>query len=523
MKIGFVSLGCPKNLVDSEVMLGLADQAGHTITPNPAEADVLVVNTCAFIDSAKQESVDAILEMAEFRRTGACTRLVVTGCLAERYRHDLRAEIPEIDALLGTGEVPRIVEALAGTGPGTLPTSRTKGAGAEPLKLLRRANGTVQPVSLDRRPPAASRRWGIQSRTPGAENPSPRSGSPFVLGECKDERRGRSPRAGPAPTADTGLPTYIYDAETPRMLTTPRHFAYVKVAEGCDYTCAFCIIPTLRGHYRSRPADSIVREARALAERGVREVILISQDTTFYGVDRGQRGALAGLLRELDGIDGLAWIRLLYLYPTTIGDDVLAAMTECTKVCRYVDLPLQHGADSVLRRMKRPGTRRSYVQLIDRIRDRVPGVTLRTSLIVGFPGETAEEFDELCAFVRDARFDHLGVFTYSHEEGTSAYALADDVPAAVKRRRRNRLMGLQKRLVTQAQRTRTGERIRVLIDGPSGEHPFVLTGRLEGQAPEIDPIVYLTDCDLSQYRPGDFTDAVVVGAEAYDLVAHPLP
>jgi ribosomal protein S12 methylthiotransferase len=184
---------------------------------------------------------------------------------------------------------------------------------------------------------------------------------------------------------------------------------------------------------------------------------------------------------------------------------------------------LQHGADSVLRRMKRPGTRRSYVQLIDRIRDRVPGVTLRTSLIVGFPGETAEEFDELCAFVRDARFDHLGVFTYSHEEGTLAYALADDVPAGVKRRRRNRLMGLQKRLVTQAQRTRTGERIRVLIDGPSGEHPFVLTGRLEGQAPEIDPIVYLTDCDLSQYRPGDFTDAVVVGAEAYDLVAHPLP
>jgi ribosomal protein S12 methylthiotransferase len=463
MKIGFVSLGCPKNLVDSEVMIGLVQQAGHDVTSDARDAEVVVVNTCAFIDSAKQESVDAILEMAELKKSGKCQRLVVTGCLAERYRADLRTQIGEVDAVLGTGEVPSIVGAVAGTPAAT----------------------SAVPMTLYRTPPP--------------------SGVMTVA-------------AGPAP-----LPDYLYDAETPRTLVTPRHYAYVKVAEGCDYTCAFCIIPTLRGHYRSRTPESIATEATRLAARGVKELLLISQDTTFFGIDRGERGALGRLLRQLDAVPGLEWIRLLYLYPTTITDDVLDAMAECEKVCRYVDLPLQHASASVLKRMRRPGTGRTYRRLLDRIRARVPGVTLRTTLIVGFPGETDEEFGELEQFVKDVAFDHVGVFTYSHEEGTPAFARADDVPARVKIRRRNRLMSTQRRLVRRAQRRRLGERVRVLVDGPAPDHEMVLRGRLEGQAPEIDSCVYLTDFDPDACRPGDFVDGIVDGARDYDLVVRPLP
>ena len=471
MKIGFVSLGCPKNLVDGEVMLGIARDAGHTLTADAADADVIVVNTCAFIDSAKQESIDAILEMAGQKRDGKCTRLVVTGCLAERYRDELRHEIPEIDAVLGTGEVPLILDALAGAA--QLPS----GGSAVPLTLFRASDFTG---------PSA-----------GAQDPDA-----MVV-------------PGPAP------PTYIYDAETPRLLTTPGHFAYVKVAEGCDYTCAFCIIPTLRGSYRSRTADSIVREARAFAERGVRELLLISQDTTFYGIDRGERGALARLLRELNAIEGLRWIRLLYLYPTTITDDVLEAMGECEKVCRYIDLPLQHASASVLKRMRRPGNRATYDKLLGRIRHRVPGVTLRTTLIVGFPGETESDYLELDGFVADTGFDHVGVFTYSHEEGTRGFALPDDVPPAVKRRRRNTLMARQKKIVAAAQKRRVGSSVEVLVDGPSVEHELVLQGRLEGQAPEIDPVVFLTDCGPGEFGPGELIRARIVGARGYDLIAAP--
>ncbi len=466
-KIGFVSLGCPKNLVDGEVMLGLAEQAGHEITNDAADADVIVVNTCAFIDRAKQESIDAILEMAEQKKNGRTRRLVVTGCLAERYRDELKKEIPEIDAVLGTGEVPEIVKAIdVGSevpGPGS-------GVRSVPLRFHRR--GTLDPGP----------------RTP---DPTPR-------------------------------PTYIYDADTPRHLSTPRHFAYVKVAEGCDYTCSFCIIPTLRGSYRSRPADSIVREARRLAEGGVKELILISQDTTFYGNDRGERGALARLLRDLNGIDGLEWIRLLYLYPTTITDDTLAAMAECEKVCHYVDLPLQHASTAVLKRMGRPGTRATYEKLLRRIRDRVPGVTLRTTFIVGYPAESDADFDELRSFVTDMRFDHVGVFTYSHEEGTRAFASADDVRPSIKRKRRDALMALQRDIVSASQRQRIGSRVRVLVDGTSAEHELVLQGRLEGQAPEIDPVAYLTECDISAVKPGDFVDAEVVDARGYDLLVRPM-
>ncbi|SRR6266542_1323161 len=480
MKIGFLSLGCPKNLVDGEVMLGIARDAGHEITPDATSADVLVVNTCAFIDSAKQESIDAILEMAAQKRDGKCSRLVVTGCLAERYRDELRKEIPEIDAVLGTGEVPQILDAIGADAAGM----RDAGCGIR--------QESVSPVMFFRSSPSAESSISDSERIP---DPGPRVPS---------------------------VPTYIYDADTPRLLTTPKHFAYVKIAEGCDYTCAFCIIPTLRGGYRSRAAESVVREARWLAAQGARELLLISQDTTFYGIDRGERGALARLLRELNAIDGLEWIRLLYLYPTTITDDVLDAMAECGKVCRYIDLPLQHASAGVLKRMRRPGNRKTYDKLLARIRERVPGVTLRTTLIVGFPGETDEDFADLEGFVADTRFDHVGVFTYSHEEGTRAYGLPDEVPAAVKRKRRNALMARQKKIVAAAQKRRVGSEVRVLIDGPSSEHELVLQGRLEGQAPDIDPIVFLTDCDPEHYAGGDLIRARIVGATGYDLVASPL-
>ncbi len=469
MKIGFLSLGCPKNLVDGEVMLGIARDAGHELTPEASEADVLVVNTCAFIDRAKQESIDAILEMAEHKKNGHCTRLVVTGCLAERYRDELKKEIPEIDAVLGTGEVPEILNAI----------------GASDSRLA--ARDSQAPVTFFRSSGAV-----LTSQSPVASRQSPE------------------------------LPTYIYDADTPRLLTTPGHYAYVKIAEGCDYTCAFCIIPTLRGKYRSRSTESIVREARTLASRGVRELLLISQDTTFYGIDRGERGALSRLLRELNAIDGLQWIRLLYLYPTTITDDVLEAMAECEKVCRYVDLPLQHASATVLKRMGRPGHRKTYDKLLARIRERVPGVALRTTLIVGFPGETESEFAELEGFVADTGFDHVGVFTYSHEEGTRAFGVADDVPGAVKRRRRHAIMAKQKRIVAAAQKRRIGSEIDVLVDGPAPEHELVLQGRLEGQAPDIDPVVFLTDCDPEEYGRGQLIRARVVAARGYDLVATPI-
>jgi len=460
MKIGLISLGCPKNLVDSEVMLGLAQQAGHELTQDAAAADVLVVNTCAFIDSAKQESIDTILEMAQHKKDGACRRLIVTGCMAERYRDELKKEIPEIDAVLGTGEVPQIVGAI---------DARLTPRAPAPLHFVRSG----------------------ESRIPNPESPRAR-------------------------------PTYLYDASTPRLMATPKHYAYVKVAEGCDYKCAFCIIPTLRGAYRSRPHESIVLEARALAARGVKELLLISQDTTFYGIDRRERGALARLLRALNRVDGLEWIRLLYLYPTTIDDDTLAAMADCEKVCKYVDLPLQHASNAVLKRMKRPGTRQTYDRLLAKIRDRVPGVALRTTFIVGFPGETERDVDELAGFVRDHAFDHVGVFTYSHEEGTSAWAFDDDVPARTKAARRSTVMGLQKKLIQKRQRSRIGARARVLVDGPSSDHDLVLKARLNTQAPDIDAVVFLTDCDPSSLRPGDFTEVEVVGARGYDLVARPL-
>jgi ribosomal protein S12 methylthiotransferase len=469
VKIGFISLGCPKNLVDSEVMLGLAEREGHEIVQDASTADALVVNTCAFIDRAKQESVDTILEMAELKKQVEGRRLIVTGCLAERYREELRKEIPEIDAVLGTGEVTGLADALSGTARG------------EP--------GTAQPLAFYRRDPVRT----VQATSAPA-----------------------------SPVFGLDLPTYIYDADTPRRRTTPAHYAYVKIAEGCDYKCAFCIIPKMRGRYRSRSIESIVAEATRLGAEGVKELLLISQDTTFYGIDRGKRDGLPRLLRALNTVEGIEWIRLLYLYPTTITDEVIDAMADLEKVCKYVDLPLQHASDSVLKRMRRPGTRASYLRLLDGIRSRMPMVSLRTTFIAGFPGETERDVETLESFLDEVGFDHVGVFTYSHEEGTSAFDFEDDVPAEVKEDRRARLMTRQRTLVARRQAARIGSRARLVVDGPSPEHEWVVRGRLAGQAPDIDPVVYLTDADPAALRTGQFLDVEIVGAEGYDLVARPV-
>ena len=463
MKVGLISLGCPKNLVDSEVMLGLAQDAGHELVNDAATADVLVVNTCAFIDSAKQESIDAILEMAQHKTNGACRRLVVTGCLGERYRNELKTQIPEIDVVLGTGDVPDIVRAIDAGRPEGRPLH------VSPLRFF------------------------------GSVAPSTRHEAPNTQHQAPSTR-----------------PTYIYDATTPRLLATPKHYAYVKIAEGCDYKCAFCIIPTLRGAYRSRPAESIVREARALAARGVRELVLVAQDSTRYGLDHGVRDGLAYLLRRLGRVDGIRWIRVMYAYPSTLSDKVLDAIASEEKVVKYVDIPLQHASEPVLKRMKRPTGKGNLLGMVERIRERVPGVAIRTSFIVGFPGETDEDFAKLLAFVEAGRFDNVGVFTFSDEEGTTSFELPGRVPKRVKESRRRRLMSLQKKLSLRRNRARLGDRVEVLVEGTHADSDLLLRGRLATQAPEIDGQVIVND---GEAPVGEFVTCEVTEALAYDLVA----
>jgi len=434
-----VSLGCPKNLVDGEVMLGRLRASGHQLVPDAAEADVIIVNTCAFIDRAKQESIDAILEMARLKETGKAERLVVSGCLAQRYDADLRREIPEIDATLGTGQVEDILSAVEGT----------------------------------------------------------------------------------ATVAEVGSgPTWVYDHTAPRLLTTPPHLAYVKISEGCDYTCSFCIIPKLRGRHRSRALDDIEAEVESLAERGVKEIVLVAQDTTRYALDLGIRDGLALLLRRLGRIEGLRWIRVMYAYPATVTDAILEAMASEDKVVKYVDMPLQHGSDRILRRMKRPTGRGNLLGMVERVRRLVPGVAFRTSFIVGFPGETEEDFEELLALVRAAEFDNVGVFTFSDEEGTASFDLPDRVPARTKERRRRRLMATQKRISHARNRRRVGDEVEVLVEGAHPESDLLLSGRLASQAPEIDGIVIVSDGSAA---PGSFVRARVTEAHPYDLVVQILP
>jgi ribosomal protein S12 methylthiotransferase len=404
---------------------------------DPKQADVIVVNTCAFIDRAKQESVDAILEMAQEKEKGRAQRLVVTGCLTQRYDADLRREIPEIDATLGTGQVEDVVEAVGG-----------------------RATS---------------------------------------LGE-----------------AEPGLPTWVYDHRQPRVLSTPPWLAYVKISEGCDYTCSFCIIPTLRGRHRSRGVEDVVAEARALAARGVRELVLVAQDSTRYGLDHGVRDGLAYLLKRLGRIDGIRWIRVMYAYPATLSDPILDAMASEEKVVKYVDIPLQHASEPVLKRMKRPTGRGNLLGMIERIRERVPGVAIRTSFIVGFPGETDADFDRLLAFVKAAEFDNVGVFTYSDEEGTTSFDLAGRVPARVKESRRRRLMSLQRRISLKRNRRLVGKAVDVLVEGAHPDSDLLLRGRLASQAPDIDGQVILNDGTAA---PGSFVSCEVTEAHPYDVVA----
>jgi ribosomal protein S12 methylthiotransferase len=434
-KIGFVSLGCEKNLVDSEVMMGLLDRQGYEITPDETQADVIVINTCGFIDKAKEESIDTILEMAELKNSGRCSRLVVTGCLVERFRSEIQQEIPEVDAVLGTNEIESIIK-----------------------------------VCESQEPPKIENRY------------------------------------------------YLYDEKVPRLLSTPKFTAYVKVAEGCDRPCSFCIIPQLRGPFRSRPVSSIVNEARFLAESGVREVVLISQETTLYGADLGLREGLATLLRELSKVDGLKWIRFLYCFPSQLADSVLVTMSEEEKVCRYVDLPLQHVSGRILKSMKRGGNAASLKRLLEHVRKVVPQVTLRTSMIVGYPGETEEEFSELCRFVQEAGFDHLGVFTYSDEEGTASCVLEGKLDQRTMNRRKDILMTLQARVSKRKNRQLLGRTLPLLVEGQSAETELLWEGRLESQAPRIDGVVYINDTEGPPPQPGDFRTVEITRTLDYDLV-----
>lgn len=437
-RIGFISLGCAKNLVDTEIMLGNLAQHGHEITPSQHDAEIIVVNTCGFIDKAKEESVNTILEMAELKHSGSCRRLIVAGCLVERYRSQIMEEIPEVDSVIGTNEIPKILAAC------------------------------------------------------GSDNGLP---------PTYEERE-----------------LYLYSDRDPRILTTPRHFAYIKIAEGCDHPCTFCVIPQMRGEFRSRPIDSIVREATKLAAGGVREVNLVAQDSTMYGWDLGNRKGLAELVQRLGEISELSWIRFLYTYPNTIYDELLEAIADNPKVCRYIDIPLQSASRNVLKRMKRGGHRESLTRLIDRIRDKVPGVTMRTTFIVGFPGETEDDFEELVRFVKDIRFDRMGVFTYSNEEHSEAYGLDGEVPAQVKQERLKRLMNAQAEISREKNAKLVGKTLPILVSGPSQETDLLWEGRLESQAPEIDGVVYLNNGVTEETRPGDLYEVEICESHEYDLV-----
>ncbi|HEV7473522.1 MAG TPA: 30S ribosomal protein S12 methylthiotransferase RimO [Pyrinomonadaceae bacterium] len=443
-KVGFISLGCPKNLVDSEVMMGQLKANGYELTADAGEADTIVVNTCGFIDAAKQESIDTILEAARLKTDGKATRLVVAGCLVERYRDDLKASLPEVDAFIGTSQINDIL------------------AVCDPQTDTR----SLPVISL-----------GNQSAT------------------------------------------YLYDESTPRVLATPSQYAFIKIAEGCDRPCAFCFIPQMRGHFRSRRFGSIVAEAHQLAEEGVKELILVAQDSSRYGEDLGKQDALAHLLRELSHTDGVEWVRVMYTYPTHISDAFLDVLAEEPKAVKYLDMPLQHASQNVLKLMKRGGNRASLEKLIKRVRDRVPGIAVRTTFIAGFPGETDKDFEELLAFVKNVEFDRVGVFTYSDEEGTPAFDLPNKVEPRIAKQRRARLMKAQSRISRKRNKAKIGQQVQVMFEGESNESELLWQGRMETQAPDIDGCVLINDApDGFAPTPGDFVNVLLTGAQEYDLV-----
>jgi ribosomal protein S12 methylthiotransferase len=481
-KVGFVSLGCPKNLVDSEVMMGMLAQAGAGLTPDAADADVIVVNTCSFIGTAQQESIDAILEMARLKSEGRAKKLVVAGCLVERFHDEIRKNIPEVDAVVGTGELEKILAA----------TGVAEPQANSPFRILKSGNQSA----------------GVTSRAEG------------------DHRRkqGRFARdAWEGAIAD--LPNYLYDENTPRILATPRHSAYIKIAEGCDHPCSFCIIPQLRGQFRSRRFESVVSEAERLALAGVREITLIGQDTTCYGEDLGLKDGLALLLEKLAGItageeEGLRWLRFLYTYPNKITGRLLDTIAAHQTICSYIDVPLQHASPTVLKRMKRGGGADLFLASIERMRRTIPDVTLRTTFIVGFPGETEREFEELCDFVREAKFDWLGVFGYFDQEGAGAFDDEEKVPAREIEHRRKALMAIQKKISRAKKKTLVGREFDLLLEGPCEESELLLEGRTEMHAPEIDGKVFVNDYPAGvDPRPGGFYRCRITEAHDYDLIA----
>ena len=539
--------------------MGLLDCAGAELTPRAEDAEILVVNTCSFIDSAKQESVDAILEMVQHKvaHGGRVQRLVVAGCLVERYRDEIQRNIPEVDAVVGTGELESILEAAGlqrpapvgvTNSPFTVLTSiqiaaMAPGEGA--AEQIRRAHSSVQQhsrpessgsqlravaeVATDSKEDAkaASQTWVDAVNEVADFGPS---GHPTSRpeGDAR-EAAGRFSRDG-WDGAVAALPTYLYSDATPRLLTTARASAYIKIAEGCDHPCSFCIIPQLRGKFRSRPVGSIVAEARQLIAQGVREITLIGQDTTCYGEDLapapenggqpGKRPELADLLDALAPLPGLRWLRFLYAYPNKITTRLLESIARHDNVAKYLDVPLQHASASVLRRMKRGGSADRFLQIIDRARKIVPGLVLRTSFIVGFPGEADADFEELCAFVQAAKFDWLGVFSYSDEEGAKAFDLGDKVPKRTIEGRRRRLMRLQNTISRKAKAAWVGREIEVLVEGPSEETDLLWQGRTLDQPPEIDGVVLINDFGPHEALvPGTFYRAEITESHDYDLVA----
>ncbi|HKU22253.1 MAG TPA: 30S ribosomal protein S12 methylthiotransferase RimO [Terriglobales bacterium] len=471
-KVGFVSLGCPKNLVDSEVMMGVLRRAGAELTPRAEDADVIVVNTCSFIGTAQQESVDAILEMAEHKNSGRARRLVVAGCLVERYRDEIRKNIPQVDAVVGTGELERILE-----GAGLAPRPEASGKADSPFTIL------------NDRPEGRAR-----------------------------EAQGRFSRAE-WEGAIADLPNYLYDENTPRLLATPGYTAYIKVAEGCDHPCGFCIIPQLRGKFRSRHFESVVAEAERLARGGVREITLIGQDTTCYGEDLGLTDGLAILLERLAQIEDLRWVRFLYAYPNKITGRLLDTIAASEKICSYMDVPLQHASAAVLKRMKRGGGADLFLRSIEKMRRTIPGLTLRTTFIVGFPGESGRDFEELCDFVGQAEFDWMGAFGYSDEEGSAAFHLDGKLSATEIERRRKHLMSIQRRISKRKKKALVDREFDLLLEGTSSETDLLLEGRTAMHAPEIDGKVLINDIgDREEVRPGEFYRCQITEAQDYDLV-----
>jgi ribosomal protein S12 methylthiotransferase len=485
LKVGFVSLGCPKNLVDSEVMMGLLQTGGAQITSKAEDADVIVVNTCSFIDSAKQESVNTILEMVQHKISGKAQKLIVAGCLVERYRTEIQKNIPEVDAVVGTGELEQILAAAG--------------------------------INNASNPPAEDSPFVILNHSSNSQ--ALKSGMPARAEGLAREQSGRFSRAE-WDGAIADLPNYLYDETTPRVLATPKASAYIKIAEGCDHPCGFCIIPQLRGKFRSRHFESVIAEAERLAANGVCEITLIGQDTTCYGEDLGLKDGLALLLEKLAQIEQLRWVRFLYAYPNKVTGKLLETIARHEKICSYIDVPLQHASASVLKRMKRGAGADIFLKSVEKMRRTIPNLTLRTSFIVGFPGETVDDFAALCEFVQAAQFDWLGVFSYSDEDGSAAYHLGDKVPVREIERRRKKLMQIQRQISKKNKRKLVGREIDVLALGPSEETDLLWEGRSEMHAPEIDGKLFINDFgDHEELVPGTFYRCEITEAHDYDLVA----